>query len=116
MLLTKQITVASAAPQVENYVNAGDSCPQLRVKYDVDIREFVILACVNDADNADEDDISRLLELSPTTVGLCVKKLLENGLIRASQEDPRHYRLTTDGTCLIRKASASGTDIPALHD
>lgn len=57
MDIARQRSAAVATPRVEVYVNTGDSCPHLRVKYDVDIREFVILACIKDADVAGEDEV-----------------------------------------------------------
>jgi len=95
---------AYAKPRVDEYANIGGSCPVLRVKYDVDIREFVILACLNDADTVTKSELCSLLGLSPTTVDWCVNNLFKNGLIRESNSESKLYRLSTDGISLIRKA------------
>jgi len=96
---------AYAAPQVDSYTSTCDSCPELCVKYDVDIREFVVLACINDTDYANQNEVCRLLGLSPTTVESCLERLSANGLVRFSTGESRMYRLTTDGLSLIRKAT-----------
>ena len=75
------------------------------MKYDVDIREFVILACIYDVNYADQDEICRLLGLSPTTMEVCLQRLSENGLVRFSDEELRTIRLTTDGISLVRQAT-----------
>ena len=105
MASAQEQKTAHSGPRIEQYVSTGDSCPDLCVNYDVDIREFVILACVNDIDMASDDDICRVLGLSPTTVEHCINKLAANGLIRSSPKGRRKHRLTTDGFSFIRKAA-----------
>lgn len=90
--------------RVEAYVDTGVSCPELRVKYDVDIREFVILACLSDVTTASMQDIARIVGLSPTSVESCLSTLVENGLIRSQEHPSKRYALTTDGIALVRKA------------
>jgi len=93
-------------PMVENQVDTAMSCPDLRIRYDVEIREFVILACLKDLDVADTTDIARAIGLAPTTVTACLASLLENGLVRTENGLNLRYVPTTDGLALVRKASA----------
>lgn len=90
--------------QIKKYVSTADSCRALRVTYNVGIREFVILAFVSDADHARPDEIHELLGLSPTTVDLCLTRLVVNELVHHSNDAPRRYQLTPDGKALMRKA------------
>jgi len=105
MVSAQDRVAAYAGPRVDSYSSTGNSCSELRMKYNVDIREFVVLACINDTDYADQNMVCRLLGLSPTTVESCLERLSENGLVRFSGEGSRKYRLTTDGLSLIRKAT-----------
>lgn len=90
---------------VDNYVDTAMSCPDLRVRYDVDVREFVILACLNDLDVTDTAGIAHAIGLALTTVRACLASLLENGLVRADSGPNQRYALTTDGLALVRKAA-----------
>ncbi len=90
--------------EVDKYVDTGTSCPELCAKYDVDIREFVILACMSETGESCVNYLSAAIGLSPTTVSACIDRLFENGLIRSSDENPPRYLPTTDGIAMLRKA------------
>ncbi len=90
---------------VDDYVDTAMSCPDLRVRYDVGVREFVILACLNDHGVADTAEIARSIGLTPTTVTACFVSLTKNGLVRDDNGSTPKFALTTDGLALVRKAS-----------
>lgn len=89
---------------VDDYVDTAMSCPDLRVRYDVDVREFVVLACLKDLDVAGAAEIARAVGLAPTTVAACLAALLANGLVRTDNGPSLRNALTTDGLALVRKA------------
>lgn len=89
---------------VDDYVDTAMCCPDLRVRYDVDIREFVILACLKDLDAAGAAEIAYAVGLAPTTVQACLASLLANRLVRTDNGPSLHNALTTDGLALVRQA------------
>ena len=95
--------MALAPVAVDDFVSAGNSCPDLCAKYDVDIREFVILACLKALSIANAETLQQSVGLSPTTVRFCLANLLENGLVLASADESQ-LRASTDGLALLRKA------------
>lgn len=90
---------------IEAYFEMGASCPDLRGQYDVDIREFVILACVNDFRRAKKTQIQRAVGLSPKTVSANLSALVDSGLMRTNGVSIDEYVLTFEGIALVRKAS-----------
>ena len=95
----------SAFSRVQHYVATGDSCSGLRMKYDVDIREFVVLSCINDVQPDTCNEVAEVLSLSLTTVDMCVDSLVANGLLNDEIDGRASLRLTVDGLALLRKAS-----------
>lgn len=93
---------------LEAYLEMGTSCPDLRTQYDVDIREFVILACISDLRRANTAKIQRAVGLSPITVSATLRELADNGLVRANGVSIDEYVLTFDGVALVRKAARFG--------
>lgn len=99
---------------IEDYVLTALSCRDLRVQYDVDVREFVILACLKDLDVAGAAEISRTVGLAPTTVMACLASLLANRLVRHDKGPSLRTALTTDGLALVRKAARHPGTKPGL--
>jgi hypothetical protein len=97
--------MAIEANLVDEYAYTGESCPDLCKKYDIEVREFVLLACLQDLGVADAEQLQGSVGLSPTTVRSCVINLLENGLMGSSAEDFQLLHLTADGRALLRRAS-----------
>lgn len=95
---------ATAKDPVDEYAITGVSCPELCATYGVDVREFVLLACLKDLGAATAETARDLIGLSPTTLDFCLTKLLENELIRLSGDNSQMYRPTPDGLALLRKA------------
>ena len=95
---------ATETDPVDEYAITGVSCPVLCASYGVDVREFVLLACVKDIGVATPEGLRDLIGLSPTTLDSCLRKLLDNGLVRLSGDDSPMYRPTPDGLALLRKA------------
>ena len=95
---------ASERDPVDEYAITGVSCPELCASYGVDVREFVLLACLKDLGVATTKALRDLIGLSPTTLDSCLTKLLDNGLIRFSGDESQMYRPTPDGLALLRKA------------
>lgn len=89
---------------IDVYADSGVSSPELCVKYDVDIREFVILAYLHDSGPTGLVAVSKNVGLSLTTTDACLRKLFANGLVRSSARSPKSYLPTTDGLVLLRKA------------
>lgn len=86
----------------------GSSNPQLTEKYNVDVREFVVLACINDVGGMHTSDIASCVGLSPTTTKYCLESLTENGLIEAGANGDNYFRTTDDGRLLMRKSRQAG--------
>lgn len=89
---------------IDLLVDTAESCPRLRIKYDVDIREFVVLASLENSGIADKSALSEMTGLSVTSVEFCLYSLLENGLLSVDPRAPNQYASSTDGRALIRKA------------
>lgn len=92
---------------LETYAEIGASCPDLRIKYDVDIREFVVLAFMHDFRRAKPTQIERAVGLSRTAVSTTLSALIDNGLIRPNGVSVDEYALTFEGVALVRKAAHS---------
>lgn len=90
---------------VDIYASTGDSCPELRTRYDVDVREFVVLSCIKDKAAETRRGLSALVGLSPTTVNDCVTKLRNNGLVRRAYQGLGSLSVTPEGLALLRKAN-----------
>jgi DNA-binding MarR family transcriptional regulator len=107
--MTRSHATTAADPDDELAIT-GISCPELCASYGVDVREFVLLACLKELGVATTDALTDLLGLSPTTLDSCLTKLLENGLIRLSGDDTKTYSPTLDGLVLLRKADTLKLD------
>lgn len=88
---------------VEEYVETGTPCPDLRVEYDVDMREFEVLAFIHSTRRARLTQIKRAIGLSGTGVSLTLGALIENGLVRTNGVSIDEYTLTFDGVALVRR-------------
>lgn len=91
---------------IDQLAENGASNPDLTRKYNVDVREFVILACVCETGRLDRDNIARRVGLSPTTTLYCIDSLLDNGLLCRPGDRPNLYQPTEDGRALIRKSGS----------
>jgi len=91
-------------PSVDRYADIGASCPDLRKRYDVDIREFVVLARLCNAGPAGVAALSEFLQLSPTSTGACLTGLERNHLVRPHDPKEQSYAATRDGIALVRNA------------
>jgi len=95
---------ATQGDPVDKYAITGVSCPELCATYGVDVREFVLLACLKELSVATTDVLIDLIGLSPTTLDACLTKLLDIGLVQLSGDKPPMYRPMPDGLALLRKA------------
>ncbi len=86
------------------FAEIGTSCRQFRTRFDVDIREFIILATLYDSCSASSQALSEVLELSASTVDYCLCKLAENGLAMELDRNTCEFCATTDGRKLVRTA------------
>lgn len=102
-------TIDRARLNVDRYADIGASCPDLRKRYDVDIREFVVLACLCNAGPAGVDALAEFIHLSHTSTWACLESLEKNHLVRLHDPERRSYTATVDGTALVRKAHCYGT-------
>lgn len=91
----------------EENVDIEASCPDLRAKYDVDIREFEVLAFIHNFRRARPTQIERAVGLSPTNVSVALSALIDNGLVRPNGVSIDEYALTFDGVALVRQAASS---------
>ena len=96
--------VDRVCPSVDRYADIGASCPDLRKRYDVDIREFVVLARLCNAGPAGVTALSEFLQLSPTSTGACLTGLERNHLVRPHDPKNQSYAATRDGIALVRNA------------
>lgn len=90
--------------QAEEFAIAGESCPGLRIQYDVGIREFVVLASICRLGVTGVEMIVDVTGLSRTSAESCLEKLLKNGLVRIDLHETTRYAASTDGLALIRRA------------
>lgn len=91
---------------IDNYVDTGVSCPELCERYDVDIREFVVLAWLRDSPDSSQREISEAVGLSPTTTEACLANLVENGLVHLQDRSGPSYVPTMEGIALLRKSGS----------
>ena len=91
-------------PNIDALADTGASCIKLRVFYDVDIREFVILASLHSRGVADAAILADVTGLSVTSTESCLQRLHENGLIRRDETYGAAYAASADGIGLIRKS------------
>lgn len=92
---------------VDEYAITGVSCPDLCLRYGVEVREFVLLACLKDLASANPDKLGKAVGLSRTTVDSCITNLLDIGLVQASDDGAGKYQPTADGRALLRGADDS---------
>ena len=92
---------------VEENVDIEASGPDLRAKYDVDIRELEVLAFIHNFRRARPVQIERAVGLSRTNVSMALSALIDNGLVRPNGVSVDEYALTFDGVALVRKAARS---------
>lgn len=91
----------------ERLARTGSSNSTLIRNYNVEVREFVVLACLNELGEMDMGGIASRVGLSPTSVRYCLDALSDNGLIREANRAPSTYLPTEDGRSLIRKSGES---------
>ena len=92
---------------VDAYSEREGSCADPGSLNDVDIPEFVVLACINDIRRAKKAQIQRAAGMSPKTVSRSLSALVDNGLIRTNGVSIDEYVLTFEGIAFFRKASRS---------
>ena len=95
--------MAGRQQRIDEYVGSCNSRPDVCRQYNVDVRDYVVLACINEFVSSDKFDLAQVLLLSPSTISLCLDNLCKNGLIRRSRLRPEIFGLTRDGIALIRK-------------
>lgn len=88
---------------VEAYFEVGAPGPDLRRHYDVDIREFVVLACIYEFRRAKKSQIQRAVGLSSKTIAANLSVLVDNGLIRTNGVSVDEYVPTFEGIALVRR-------------
>ena len=88
---------------VETYVATGAVRPDLRAKYDVDVRELEVLAFIHNRRRARPTQIERAIGLSRTNVSVTLGALTENGLVRTNGVSIDEYTLTFEGVALVRR-------------
>ena len=91
----------------ERLARTGSSNPTLIRNYNVEVREFVVLACLSELGEMDTGGIATRVGLSPTSVRYCIDALSNNGLVREASRAPETYLPTEDGRSLIRKSGES---------
>lgn len=103
---------------LEKHAIIGDACPDLRMKYDVDIREFVILACLQENGSLDRPTLSRVSGLSLTSTNVCLQRLRENGLACIDRNHPTRITPSSEGLALLRQAGhvAQYQRAPSVQD
>ncbi len=92
---------------VEENVDIEASSPDPRAKYDVDIREFEVLAFIHNFRRARPTQIERAVGLSSANVSMALSALIDNGLVRPNGVSINEYALTFDGVALVRQAARS---------
>lgn len=100
--------MSQQAFSVDIAAETGSSNPKLTEMYNVDVREFVVLACLSGAGFMDAHHISSYVGLSLTTTIYCIESLEENGLVECLDSQRDFYRVTNDGRMLIRKSRLVG--------
>jgi predicted transcriptional regulator len=101
-VLSERISSAATGQELADVATTNlDLCE----KYDIEVREFVLLAVICDSDGVQPQVLSTLLEISRTTVDYCLSNMVENGLVRKTAEIFGDYCATADGKRLIRTAA-----------
>ncbi len=94
----------------ELLAETGSSNPALFRRYNVEVREFVVLACLGEEGELDIRQIASRIGLSPTTTQYCMSSLAANGLVRPTRFARESFFVTEDGRALIRKSRLAGQD------
>lgn len=84
-------------------VEAGASCPDLRVNYEVDLQELEVLEFIQKYRRAKRPQIGRAIGLSPTNASMTLNALIDHGLVRTNGVSIDEYTLTFDGVALVRR-------------
>ena len=92
---------------VEAYFEMGAPSPDIRGRFDVDIREFVVLACIYEFRRAKKTQIQRAVGLSSRTIAANLSVLVDNGLIRTNGVSVDEYVPTFEGIALVRRRTES---------
>lgn len=93
---------------IDGLAETGASNPDLTQRYNVDVREFVVLACVCEIGPVEKALIAARVGLSPTSAKYCIESLVGNGLLLSSSSTPTIISATEDGRALVRKSGRSG--------
>ena len=106
----KKLETASDRPlfDPEQLAETGSSNPALIRRYNVEVREFVVLACLNEEGDLDIPQIASRIGLSRTTTQYCMTSLADNGLVRPNRFARETFFATEDGRALIRKSRLAG--------
>lgn len=97
-------TPQNPGTDIESLAELGLSNPHLTKYYNVEVRGFVIIACIYERGSMNASQISEMLRLSPTTTAACLDALISNGLLRKSGGRMPFYSPTWDGRALLRKS------------
>lgn len=100
---------------IDALAQTGTSNPGLTERYNVDVRDFVILACVCEAGQLDSAELAARIGVSPTTAAYCIESLEKNGLLVSSQSTPTIVAATKDGRALVRKSVQSDERDKEIH-
>lgn len=104
----RHIERSEGASSIDLLAETGASNPALIDYYNVDVREFVLLACLYEEGEMDISRTAAHVGLSPTTTRYCLSSLMENSLVLAVDSSPAVFLPTEDGRALIRKSRHSG--------
>lgn len=106
----RMMTTSTDLPDVniDALAETGNSNPDLTRRYNVDIREFVILACVCEFGQLESADIAAQVGVSPTSATYCIDALVNNGLLIRDASRPTTFSATEDGRALVRKSGQTG--------
>lgn len=92
-----------ALVNVELIADAADANPALIRRYNIDVRDFVVLACLCQAGPLHSTRLAALTELSPSSTGYCLEALVDSGLVLIAGDGIR-YTATQDGRSLVRQS------------
>ncbi|MFQ5610131.1 MAG: MarR family transcriptional regulator [Woeseiaceae bacterium] len=102
--MTAPQTTTTQEPAEYRYEGVAHACRPLRQRFNVDLREFVVLAVIYESQSATPSGLSAALELSCTSIDYCLDRLLENGLLAWTNKSFGEIATTFSGRRLIRNA------------
>ena len=97
-------TYISSKDDIDSLADTGSANPQLAPCYNIDVREFVVLASLFEAGTFDVERVAARVKLSLSTAQHCIDCLVDNGLAYVVDESHGSYAVSSDGRAVVRES------------